>query len=240
MNNEKSSKIKLIHSFIALGMFVLVSIIVWSYVTKLNDYEKIRRNNLTALSGLYTMRESVASEMNACRTFLLTEIDDEIAKRLLTSIKKSREHAEIGAIMYRELPKTSKEKEIYENFNVAWNRYWEGMEKAEKLSQEYYKTKNRETYEMAFKFLLTDMDNIRDYYDIRDMLKEMIAINRETAENNINNSSKLSNILITVSIVSIIMTILIILGSVIKTTLNNIIMKRVNKIIEEKNSEFNK
>mgnify|MGYP003584352680 CR=1 FL=1 len=91
---------------------------------------------------------------------------------------------------------------------------------------------------MAFRVMLVDC--VIDYYEIRDMLSEMIAINRESADNNIKISSNLSNIVITVSIVSIIMTILIILVSVIKTILNNIIMKRVNKIIEERNLECSK
>lgn len=91
---------------------------------------------------------------------------------------------------------------------------------------------------MAFRVMLVDC--VIDYYEIRDMLSEMIAINWESADNNIKISSNLSNIVITVSIVSIIMTILIILVSVIKIILNNIIMKRVNKIIEERNLECSK
>lgn len=231
MLNGKSLKFKLILSFVGVAAItLLVGVIGWSSVTKLNGYvHVIGKDNLPAIRGLNIMYESIVSEMNACRSFLLTGTDKDVAERLDKAIATSRERAEMGYKMYKEVAKTDKEKEIFDKFEPVWNRYWDGMKKAEELSKNYYNTKNQEDYNAAFKFMM--IDTIKDYYDARDMLKETIGINQEIADKNIDDASKLSTAAIIFAVIAMLLG--VVLSISIGIILSIAISKPINKIVEE-------
>ena len=48
-----------------------------------------------------------------------------------------RERAELGCGIYSKLERTKEEEELWSKFTPAWERYWEGMKKAEAMAKEY-------------------------------------------------------------------------------------------------------
>lgn len=231
MLNGKSLKFKLILSFVVVAAItLLVGVIGWSSVTKLNRYvHEIGKVNLSSIRGLNIMNESIVSEMNSTRSFLLTGTDENIAERLNKGIDTSRERAEMGYKMYEILSKTKEEDSLWNKFVPVWNRYWEGMKKAEELSKEYNKTKDQTDYDIAFKFMM--VDTIKDYYDARDILKEIIALNQKYADKNIEDASKISTAAIIFAVIAMIVG--VVLSISIGIILSIAISKPINKIVEE-------
>lgn len=231
MFRGKSLKFKLILSFCIVAVItLLVGFIGWSSVRSLDKYvNQIGNDNLPAIRGMNIMNEAIVAEMNAVRSYLLTGTDDEIAKRLAGAIETARERAEKGYNMYNDLEKTDKEKELWAKVVPVWNRYWEGMEKAEKMAQEYYKTKHQEDYDATFKYLMRDV--IKDYYDARDTLKENINLNQELVEKNIKDATKTSTTAILLAVIAMIIG--VVLSLTIGIVLSIAISKPINKIVDD-------
>ena len=122
MFKGKSLKFKLILSFCVVAVItLLVGFIGWSSVRSLDHYvNTIGKNNLPSIRGLNIMYESIVSEMNSARSFMLTGTDDAIAERLENGIKTSRERAELGYGIYSKLERTKEEEELWSKFTPAW------------------------------------------------------------------------------------------------------------------------
>lgn len=231
MFRGKSLKFKLILSFCVVAVItLLVGFIGWSSVRSLDKYvNEIGKNNLPSIRGLNIMNESIVSEMNSARSFMLTGTDDAIAERLENGIKTSRERAELGYGIYSKLTKTKEEEELWSKFTPAWERYWEGMKKAEAMAKEYYKTKDQADYDAAFKFMM--VDTIKDYYDGRDILKEIITLNQKYADSNVENATKTSTTAILLAVIAMIIG--VVLSLTIGIVLSIAISKPINKIVDD-------
>ena len=231
MFKGKSLKFKLILSFCVVAVItLLVGFIGWSSVRVLDKYVNlIGKNNLPSIRSLNIMNEAIVNEMNSSRSILLTGINDDIVDRLEKASKEADERGEFGFNMFRELPKTERENELWIKFQPIWVKYWEGMKKAKDLSKGYYKSKNQADYDAAYKFMM--VDTIKDYYDSREMIKEAIAINQAIADKNVEEAEKTSTTAILLAVIAMIIG--VVLSLTIGIVLSIAISKPINKIVDD-------
>ena len=231
MLKNKSLKFKLILSFIIVAVItIIVGVIGWISVQRVNYYvEEIGKDNLPSIRGLNIMYESTVSEMNAVRSYMLTGTNDTIVERLEKSTVTSKERKENGYEMYDMVKKSSEEEKMWGDLKPLWEKYWKDIEDSEKLAKEYYKIKEKKEYEEVFNKIM--VQDIQNYYDVRDKLKAIIELNQTLADKNIDDSSKIS----TIAVLSTILAMLI--GAIVSITLGVVlsiaISKPINKIVDE-------
>jgi uncharacterized phage infection (PIP) family protein YhgE len=181
MFKGKSLKFKLILSFCVVAVITLiVGFIGWRGTVNLEDkIKEISDENIPKIRNVALMREYVVSLKLADRS-LLFDTDqatyDRIYKSYENAIKKIPEAADI----YEKIPKLAGTEAKWKETRPILNKWIEDEINVIKMIAEYKKTKNPDTYKIAYDKSLNE--TTKDYYVLREAFDELEKMTSEYNE----------------------------------------------------------
>ena len=181
MLKNMSLRMKLVGSFLVLGVMVLVvGVMGYNGAQELGrGIDEIGVVRLPSVASLLTIDEAQAAVGAAENVLLVKNLDEARRQAAYQRFTDAKKRADDGWKIYEPLPQTTEEAATWKEFVPAWNKWWQDHETYVAMTRDYWKAPSEELYDKMSKQAL--VDNGVSFAAAEELLGKLVDINNQVA-----------------------------------------------------------